>query len=187
MSKSHDVLFPVLISCVQSAEKFYNISSVPENDDEEEDIEASIQRELNGMTAKKDVPKLFQPVFLDVQCVLFFKTQPPIDPVDFVHRICEEAVQNPKGRKHRFLNRLTPMTRMGRATEKDMEDLAKEVLAKEFRLVDSEDEDEGEEALTTACSVSYAFCVISFTFDSSSHYKLTALFLPLMNKDGGHR
>jgi len=110
------------------------------------------------MVPKKDVPKLFQPVFLDVQCVLFFKTQPPIDPVDFVHRICEDAAENPKGRRHRFLNRLTPMTRMGRATEKDLEDLAKEVLGKEFRLVNGEDKDDGEGALETACSVSYPLC-----------------------------
>jgi len=81
---------------------------------------------------------MFQPVFLDVQCVLFFKLQPAIEPVDFVHRICEEAASNPTGRKHRFLNRLTPMTRMGRATQTDLEALAREVLQKHFRLVDGE-------------------------------------------------
>ncbi|KFY73854.1 hypothetical protein V499_06085 [Pseudogymnoascus sp. VKM F-103] len=121
-----------------SAEKFYNISPVKEDEDEDEDIEASIRKEISDMAATKDAPKLFQPVFLDVQCVLFFKLQPAIEPVDFVHRICEEAASNPTGRKHRFLNRLTPMTRMGRATQADLEGLAREVLQKHFRLVDGD-------------------------------------------------
>lgn len=133
-----------------------------ENEDEDEDIEASIQKEISGMAATKDAPKMFQPVFLDVQCVLFFKMQPAIDPVDFVHRICEEAASNPTGRKHRFLNRLTPMTRMGRATQTDLEGLAREVLQKDFRLVDG-DATEGKEGETDAqdfCSV----CFLCFVF-----------------------
>ncbi|KFY18515.1 hypothetical protein V493_08553 [Pseudogymnoascus sp. VKM F-4281 (FW-2241)] len=137
-----------------SAEKFYNITPVKEDDDEDGDIEASIQKEISGMAATKDAPKMFQPVFLDVQCVLFFKMQPPIDPVDFVHRICEEAASNPTGRKHRFLNRLTPMTRMGRATQSDLEGLAREVLQKDFRLVDGEGKEEkaGEGDAQDFCS-----------------------------------
>lgn len=127
------------------------------DEDEEEDIEASIQKEISGMAATKEAPKMFQPVFLDVQCVLFFKTQAPIDPVDFVHRICEDAAANPKGRKHRFLNRLTPMTRMGRATETDLVGLAKDVLQKEFQLVDGEKEEgqEGESSDKACFSVSF--------------------------------
>lgn len=92
--------------------------------------------------------------------MLFFKTQPPIDPVDFVHRICQDAAENPKGRKHRFLNRLTPMTCMGRATESDLEGLAREVLKKEFRLVDGDEkDDERRDEMHAACSVSFSFCL----------------------------
>jgi tRNA acetyltransferase TAN1 len=130
---------------------------VKEDEDEDEDIEASIRKEISGMAATKDAPKMFQPVFLDVHCVLFFKLQPSIEPVDFVHRICEEAASNPTGRKHRFLNRLTPMTRMGRATQTDLEELAREVLQKHFRLVDG-DGTEGKAAESDAqdfCSVSF--------------------------------
>lgn len=108
------------------------------------------------MAATKDAPKMFQPVFLDVQCVLFFKVQPAIDPVDFVHRICEEAANNLTGRKHRFLNRLTPMTRMGRATQPDLEGLAREVLQKDFLLIDG-DGKEGESDAQDRCSVSFFF------------------------------
>ncbi|KFX94739.1 hypothetical protein O988_06143 [Pseudogymnoascus sp. VKM F-3808] len=137
-----------------SAEKFYNITPGKEDEDEDEDIEASIRKEISGMAATKDAPKMFQPVFLDVQCVLFFKVQPAIDPVDFVHRICEEAANNLTGRKHRFLNRLTPMTRMGRATQPDLEALAREVLQKDFLLVDGDGKEgkEGESDAQDRCS-----------------------------------
>lgn len=132
-----------------------------EDEDEDEDIEASIQKEISGMAATKNAPKMFQPVFLDVQCVLFFKLQPAIDPVDFVHRICEEAASNLTGRKHRFLNRLTPMTRMGRATQTDLEGLAREVLQKEFRLVNGDGKagKEGQADSQDRCSVSFLFSV----------------------------
>lgn len=137
-----------------------------EDEDEDEDIEASIQKEISGMAATKNAPKMFQPVFLDVQCVLFFKMQPAIDPVDFVHRICEEAASNPTGRKHRFLNRLTPMTRMGRATQTDLEGLAREVLQKDFRLMDGEGKEgkEGESDAQDFCSVS-VFCSVFVVLD----------------------
>lgn len=90
--------------------------------------------------------------------MLFFKTQLPIDPVHFVYSICDDAAKNPKGRKHRFLNRLTPMTCMARATEKDLEELARQVLKKDFQLVGGEEEDKGDEkGVQAACSVSFPF------------------------------
>lgn len=78
--------------------------------------------------------KLITPVFLDLACVLFFKTTAPIEPVDFVERICQDAVENPAGRKTRFTNRLTPMKVMGKATEKGLEEVGREVLGQYFEL-----------------------------------------------------
>lgn len=131
------------------AEKFYAIKPAAEaaldnsDDDEEEDIEAAIAREVDGLkpTTPGGKPKLFQPVFLDVQCVLFFKISKEIDPVDFCKRIAEEAVENPKGRKHRFLNRLSPMSKMGKATEDGLKETARDVLSKIFRLAEDESEE----------------------------------------------
>jgi hypothetical protein len=77
---------------------------------------------------------MFTPIHLDIPCVLFFKTRPPLDPVDFVHRICQEVVSNPDIRKMRYINRLTPMTLIGRATERGLEDVAKTVLSQHFQL-----------------------------------------------------
>ena len=91
------------------AEKLYGIkpaaeAELDEDDEEEEDIEAAIAREVAGLAPTKPggKPKLFQPVFLDVQCVLFFKIGKEIDPVDFCKKIAEEAAENPKGRKHKI-------------------------------------------------------------------------------------
>ncbi len=73
--------------------------------------------------------------------VLFFKTSPPIEPVSFVHRICHDARhattsttqrQQQQRQQTRFLKRLTPITLMGRAYEKDLDELARTVLGPHF-------------------------------------------------------
>lgn len=125
----------------QSAEKYYGISvkSSDRNNEEAEegatesvdDIEASIRKEV---AAHKDpAEKLFSAVYLDIQCVLFFKTRSPIDPADLVHRLCEDAASGGI-RKLRFVNRLTPMSIIGKATEKGVEEVGQAVLSSHFRL-----------------------------------------------------
>lgn len=130
-----------MLNSHKSAEKYYGISvkSSKKNDDEEDedaaesvdDIEASIRKEV---AAHKDpAEKLFSAVYLDIQCVLFFKTRSPIDPADLVHRLCEDAASGGV-RKLRFVNRLTPMSIIGKATEKGIEEVGKAVLRTHFRL-----------------------------------------------------
>lgn len=106
-------------------------------------------------SSKSTRDALFVPVKIDVQCgksartslfmgppengtdpytptVLFFKTREPVEPVSFVHRICEDASKDKSLRRTRFVKRLTPMTRMGKASEKGLEDVAKAVLGPVF-------------------------------------------------------
>lgn len=64
--------------------------------------------------------------------VLFFKTREPVEPVSFVHRICSDAMTKAMVKRTRHVKRLTPMTRMGKATEKSLEEVAKAVLAPVF-------------------------------------------------------
>jgi tRNA acetyltransferase TAN1 len=90
------------------------------------------------MTAKQGLGKLFTPVYLDLQCVLFFKTKSPIVPVDFVRTICEDATSQESKKRVRFVNRLTPMTVSAKATEKGLEDVGKRVLREHFQLADKE-------------------------------------------------
>ena len=92
---------------------------------------------------------LFQPVKIDMQCgtvnsplrnldhilmpsVLFFKTQAPIEPPSFVQKICSDASYSAASKKTRFVQRLTPMTRMGKATEKGLKEVSHAVLAPWF-------------------------------------------------------
>ncbi|KAL8808761.1 MAG: hypothetical protein Q9200_004046 [Gallowayella weberi] len=96
-----------------------------------DDIEAEINKEVKGIQNSK-VEALFTPVKIDVQCVLFFKTREPVEPVSFVHRICSDAMNKATARRTRHLKRLTPMTRMGKAAEKSLEEVAKVVLAPVF-------------------------------------------------------
>ncbi|KAI4126568.1 MAG: hypothetical protein LQ338_003686 [Usnochroma carphineum] len=98
-----------------------------------DDIEAEINKEVRGIqdsTSKHDA--LFVPVKIDIQCVLFFKTREPVEPVSFVHRICEDTFNNKSLKRTRFVKRLTPMTRMGKANEKSLEEVAKAVLEPVF-------------------------------------------------------
>lgn len=71
-------------------------------------------------------------ILLILASVIFFKTRAPVEPVSFVHRICEDAAKENAPKRTRFCNRLTPMTLMGKATEDGLEKTAKEVLAPQF-------------------------------------------------------
>jgi tRNA acetyltransferase TAN1 len=64
--------------------------------------------------------------------------------VDFVHRICEEIFSNPGIRKMKYVNRLTPMTSIGKATEKGLEEVGKDVLGTHFNLAGEDIKTSGE-------------------------------------------
>ncbi|KAK7558206.1 hypothetical protein BKA81DRAFT_370217 [Phyllosticta paracitricarpa] len=105
------------------------------------DIEAEIKKEIEGIRKPTREP-LFRNVRIDTDCIMFFKTRAPIDPVEFVRRICEDAMaaassggaaQKATGR---FVKRLTPMTLMGKATEEGLQDVATKVVAPHFHGAD---------------------------------------------------
>ncbi|TKA65248.1 hypothetical protein B0A49_08551 [Cryomyces minteri] len=100
------------------------------------DIEAEIKKELEGMRKPTSQP-LFTHVRLDIECVMFFKTRAPIEPVAFVHRICEDAAQTPDRKRTRLVQRLSPMSLMGKATETGLAEVARQVLAPHFHGPDS--------------------------------------------------
>ncbi|KAH7409481.1 hypothetical protein BKA64DRAFT_705243 [Cadophora sp. MPI-SDFR-AT-0126] len=132
----------------ECAERFYGIQPGSGEDAEDgDDIEASIQKELAALDNKQSTTKLFSPVHLDIPCVLFFKTGPAIEPVDFVHRICREIVDRPGVRRMKYVNRLTPMALMAKATERGLQDLGHTVLQKHFQMAAdvSEEPTPGEE------------------------------------------
>ncbi|RFU73121.1 pyruvate decarboxylase [Trichoderma arundinaceum] len=140
--------------CEEYGEKLYGIKppadeAEAKSGDEEEDIEASIQRELDGMKAsqKPRVRGVFSPVSVGIECVFFMKTMRPVDPCQLVLQICKDAQEcpGPKDRKCKYINRMTPVVDTEKATEKGIERVARKVLASFFSLNEEEKEAEGEE------------------------------------------
>jgi tRNA acetyltransferase TAN1 len=64
--------------------------------------------------------------------VVFFKTVAPVEPVSFIHKICEDAMAEPMRKRTRTAKRLAPMTLMGKATMEGLESVARDVLAPHF-------------------------------------------------------
>lgn len=102
------------------------------------DIETDIANELRDMKKTRTAnggskhQPLFQAVRIDVQCVLFFKTRPPVEPVSFVETICRDAREGRGVRRSRCVKRLTPMSRMGKASWEGLEGVAENVLKEVF-------------------------------------------------------
>jgi len=77
------------------------------------------------------------PLKMNVDCLLFVKTQPPIDPVAFVRKICEDArrcEEVPGLMRCRYVNRLTPVSVMGKASENGLVEVARQALGQWFDL-----------------------------------------------------
>ncbi|KAL9095534.1 MAG: hypothetical protein Q9165_002405 [Trypethelium subeluteriae] len=96
-----------------------------------ESIEDEISKELASIQKPSDAP-LFHPVRVEMECVVFFKTRAPIEPVSLVHDICSDAASASVLKRTRFVKRLSPVTLTGKATMIDLERLSKEVLAPHF-------------------------------------------------------
>ncbi|KAL8375764.1 hypothetical protein RB595_007065 [Gaeumannomyces hyphopodioides] len=145
------------------AEKLYGVAPrdddaavEDEDEDEEQDIEASIQRELTSMRPQKGKERARDEVFTvlrqSVDCLLFVKTREPIEPVEFAHRICVDAkaAADPKVRRSRYLNRLTPITLVGRASDKGVQEVCEKVLPQWFAMKRTKDEGEQQRAVEGA-------------------------------------
>ncbi|KAF2734685.1 hypothetical protein EJ04DRAFT_602369 [Polyplosphaeria fusca] len=100
-------------------------------DEQGADIEAEIQKELDDIRTP-DADPLFTSVRLDTQCLLFFKTRPPVEPVSFAEKICQDAADDVEQKRCRFVKRITPIEATAKATERGLDDVAQSVLAPHF-------------------------------------------------------
>ena len=144
---------------LQFGEKMYGIKRQEDADpsqgdgegDGPEDIEASIQKELRDLKESKTKPKedrVFTIVPADVECVLFVKTTSPVQPTELVRQICIDArdATDVMQRKSKYVNRLTPVTRIDKATEKRLARTARAAMAPHFRLVEEDGPTESAES-----------------------------------------
>ncbi|KAL6852823.1 hypothetical protein ACO1O0_007371 [Amphichorda felina] len=143
--------------CEEYGESMYGLpresdpSPDQEGDEEGEeptDIAASIEQELSNMRpGKPKARKTFSIVPADVECLLFIKTMKPVEPVEFVRKICQDArdCTDIMKRKTRYVNRLTPVSNMDKSSENGIVKVARSVMAPYFHLVKEEGADESGE------------------------------------------
>ncbi|KAK1971822.1 THUMP domain-containing protein [Colletotrichum sublineola] len=127
--------------CDEYGKTIYNI--VPpdegvESDNEGEDIEASIKKELEGISggSKSKSKRNFKAIKAGIECVFFMKTRDPVDPVELCRRICQDAslCADLKERKTKYINRLTPVIFVDKASENGVARVARKTLAAHFEL-----------------------------------------------------
>lgn len=101
------------------------------------------------MGAKKPKTKqVFTPISTGLDCVFFMKLQKPAEPLEMITRICQDAKDcpDPRLRKVKYINRLTPIFDTDRATDKGIERVARTVMAPFFELKSESGEDAAEKA-----------------------------------------
>ena len=112
----------------------------------------------------KDPP--FEMVRSGLDCLFFVRVREPVEPIEFSRQVCIDAGKPAAARAasgeeskqqseetaggermssaigfSRFVNRFTPITLLGRASEKGLEEVAKTVLANHFVMAREDDED----------------------------------------------
>jgi len=127
--------------CDEYGKTMYNIAPPDEDvesDNEAEDIEDSIKKELEGISGggKSKSKRNFKAIKAGIECVFFMKTRDPVDPVELCRRICQDAslCTDLKERKTKYINRLTPVTFVDKASENGVARVARKALAAHFEL-----------------------------------------------------
>ena len=120
----------------------------------ETDIATSITNELESFK-KPQRPSggdFLTPVAVSLDSLFFLKTMAPIDPLNLALRMSKDAraCQDLMQRKCKYVNRLTPVLNMEKATLSGMDQVARQVLAPWFDLIPSEDT--GQEGKETTLS-----------------------------------
>lgn len=131
----------------QYANKMYGIETDEaggdDADEQDVDIESAIQKEVGCLKDRnkgtRNSARVFTEVRINQECLLFMRCKAPIEPVEFSHRICHDAATVGHGAaRSRYLNRLTPVSMIVKATEGAIEEGARQLLANHFKLKSKE-------------------------------------------------
>lgn len=76
----------------------------------------------------KKEKKLFEALEIGCECVIFVRMRPPLDPVDFVLRICKDLKYGSQVKKSRYAQRLTPVTCTMTANMDGIKNLSRKIL-----------------------------------------------------------
>ncbi|OGM41395.1 THUMP domain protein [Aspergillus bombycis] len=120
--------------------------------EDEDDIEAQIRKEVEGLKPSSAKPRQFQAIRLDIPCgssmllalskdyatrtktdpVSFIRFDKSIDPEKLVHQICVDAHANPSRKRSRYIQRMTPVKSIRKTLSVDLEAFAGEILKPHF-------------------------------------------------------
>lgn len=110
-------------------------------DEDEGDIESAIRKEVGTLqdkskgTSGRNSNRVFTEVRINQECLLFMRCQEPIEPVEFSRRICQDAsTVGHGGARARYLNRLTPLSVIVKATEGGLEEGVRKALVGHLKL-----------------------------------------------------
>ncbi|KXS18409.1 hypothetical protein M427DRAFT_96156 [Gonapodya prolifera JEL478] len=104
------------------------------------DVESDFSAELASLQATSKDPRhparRFAGFNVGISCVIFVRTQAPVDPVQIVSKVLKDA-RDTGVKKTRHCNRLSPLTKTCLAVMQDIEALAAEILAPIFHAPDA--------------------------------------------------
>ncbi|KAK7414133.1 hypothetical protein QQX98_006995 [Neonectria punicea] len=165
--------------CNQYGESLFGVKlpvdpsdEVNENDNGQ-DIEASIHRELESLkeSQKPKTRQVFTPITTRLECLFFMKTSQPIDPVKLIQQMCQDAKDcpDPMERKTKYINRLTPVQDMDKATETGIERVARTVLGQYFELKGESGDDVQDGADAQSGGAEAAACTYAIRHNIRNH------------------
>ncbi|KAH6982802.1 hypothetical protein BKA56DRAFT_331591 [Ilyonectria sp. MPI-CAGE-AT-0026] len=141
-------------------------------DEEGQDIEASIQQELESFKESKPKTKqVFTAISTGLECVFFMKTTEPIDSLKLIQKMCQDAKDcpDPRERKTKYINRLTPVQDTDKASENGIERVARTVLAQWFELKSESGDDTQNGADAQGDGTEPAACTYAIRHNIRNH------------------
>lgn len=149
-------------------------AEVDDEDDKELSVEEQVQKELASMKKEKTAKStIFLPIDLSCECTVFVKIRKPVEPAEFIHRICQEA-KDLGEKKSRFIQKLTPVTFSVSASLEEIKKLAAIVLKPHFH------KEEGQEPLK------FAIQVTRRNFNQIPKEEIIQTVAGCVGKDHGH-
>ncbi|KAI9929062.1 hypothetical protein MW887_001457 [Aspergillus wentii] len=116
----------------QSVESPNEAENAEESGSDDDDIEAQIRKEVEGLKPSSAKSRPFQAIRMELPCVTFIRFDKSIDPVKTVHQICADAYANPEKKRSRWIKRMTPITSIRKTLSVDLEVFSKEILKPHF-------------------------------------------------------
>lgn len=149
-------------------------AEVDDEDDKDLSVEEQVQKELASMKKEKTAKStIFLPIDLSCECTVFVKIRKPVEPAEFIHRICQEA-KDLGVKKSRFIQKLTPVTFSVSASLEEIKKLAAIVLKPHFH------KEEGQEPLK------FAIQVTRRNFNQIPKEEIIQTVAGCVGKDHGH-